>query len=94
MMSEFYSSYPHTNVSLFLLWTKKSWGFLKMNCSTLEDPQLQIKTPGHSGWDFALHAFCFASEDVLAERTELMQFYDKNEDTEMGDFSEEIFNIY
>lgn len=50
--------------------------------------------PGHSGWDFALHAFCFASEDVLAERTELMQFYDKNEDTEMGDFSEEIFNIY
>lgn len=39
-------------------------------------------------------SFCFASEDVLAERTELMQFYDKNEDTEMGDFSEEIFNIY
>ena len=38
--------------------------------------------------------FCFASEDVLAERTELMQSYDKNEDTEMGDFSEEIFNIY
>lgn len=38
--------------------------------------------------------FGFASEDVLAERTELMQFYDKKEDTEMGDFSEKIFNLY
>ena len=38
--------------------------------------------------------FGFASEDVLAERTELIQFYDKKEDTEMGDFSEKIFNLY
>ena len=35
--------------------------------------------------------FGFASEDVLAERTELIQYYDKKEDTEMGDFSEKIF---
>ena len=38
--------------------------------------------------------FCFASEDVLAVRTGLVQFYDKKEDTDMGDFAEKTVNLY